>query len=266
MVPFLKQVAQYYYESGKAGDRCFIFPNRRSMVFFRKHLAQAVKEDACHVPLAVPRMMTINDFFYEVSGAVPADKVRLLLYLYRCYAELNKKAEPLDEFVFWGDVILGDFNDVDKYLADPKQLFANVADLKRLQDDYSYLTEVQRKAIEGFVSHFSDLSGKLTVDLDSDNPAVKERFLQIWNLMYPLYCRYNELLKENGLAYEGMVYRGVADRLKTEAANDVFADSFPGGDVFVFVGLNTLNECEKRVLRSSRRPQGQNSAGTTAAA
>ena len=249
MVPFLKQVAQYYYESGKAGDRCFIFPNRRSMVFFRKHLAQAVKEDACHVPLAVPRMMTINDFFYEVSGAAPADKVRLLLYLYRCYAELNKKAEPLDEFVFWGDVILGDFNDVDKYLADPKQLFANVADLKRLQDDYSYLTEAQRKAIEGFVSHFSDLSGKLTVDLDSDNPAVKERFLQIWNLMYPLYCRYNELLKENGLAYEGMVYRGVADRLKSEAVEDVFGASFPDGQVFVFVGLNTLNECEKRVLR-----------------
>jgi hypothetical protein len=193
-------------------------------------------------------MLTINDFFYEVSGAAPADKVRLLLYLYRCYAELNKKAEPLDEFVFWGDVILGDFNDVDKYLADPKQLFANVADLKQLQDDYPYLTDVQRKAIEGFVSHFSDLSGKLTVDLESDNPAVKERFLQIWNLLYPLYCKYNELLAQEGLAYEGMVYRRVAEALSVKAVEEVLNTAFDDGDVFVFVGLNTLNECEKKLL------------------
>ena len=114
MVPFLKQVARYYYDSGKISSRCFIFPNRRSMVFFRKHLAETLAAADGAAPLVMPRMLTINDFFYEVSGAAPADKVRLLLYLYRCYAELNKKAEPLDEFVFWGDVILGDFNDVDK--------------------------------------------------------------------------------------------------------------------------------------------------------
>ena len=248
MVPFLKQVARYYYDSGKISSRSFIFPNRRSMVFFRKHLAEALAAEAGAVPLVMPRMLTINDFFYEVSGAAPADKVRLLLYLYRCYAELNKKAEPLDEFVFWGDVILGDFNDVDKYLADPKQLFANVADLKQLQDDYSYLTDVQRKAIEGFVSHFSDLSGKLTVDLESDNPAVKERFLQIWNLLYPLYCKYNELLAQEGLAYEGMVYRRVAEALSVKAVEEVLNTAFDDGDVFVFVGLNTLNECEKKLL------------------
>lgn len=248
MVPFLKQVARYYYDSGKISSRCFIFPNRRSMVFFRKHLAETLAAADGAAPLVMPRMLTINDFFYEVSGAAPADKVRLLLYLYRCYAELNKKAEPLDEFVFWGDVILGDFNDVDKYLADPKQLFANVADLKQLQDDYSYLTEAQRKAIEGFVSHFSDMSGKLTVDLESDNPAVKERFLQIWNLLYPLYCKYNDLLDQEGLAYEGMVYRRVAEGLNTRAVEDVLNMAFNDGDVFVFVGLNTLNECEKKLL------------------
>ena len=248
MVPFLKQVARYYYDSGKISSRCFIFPNRRSMVFFRKHLAETLAAADGAAPLVMPRMLTINDFFYEVSGAAPADKVRLLLYLYRCYAELNKKAEPLDEFVFWGDVILGDFNDVDKYLADPKQLFANVADLKQLQDDYSYLTEAQRKAIEGFVSHFSDMSGKLTVDLESDNPAVKERFLQIWNLLYPLYCKYNDLLDQEGLAYEGMVYRRVAEGLNTRAVEDVLNTAFNDGDVFVFVGLNTLNECEKKLL------------------
>ena len=249
MIPFLKQVARYYYQSGRIDGRCFIFPNRRSMAFFRKYLSEAVKEDKSAGPLLVPPMLTVNDFFYKVNGASPADKVRLLIFLYRCYSKLNPKAESLDEFVFWGDVILGDFNDVDKYLVDPKQLFANVADLKKLQDDYSYLTDTQRKAIEGFVSHFSDLSGKLTVDLDSDNPAVKERFLQIWNILYPLYQDFNRVLDDAGVAYEGMVYRGVADRLSRESVDDVLMSVFPDGDKFVFVGLNTLNECEKRLLR-----------------
>ena len=249
MVPFLKQVAQYYHESGKVGDRCFIFPNRRSMAFFRKYLAEAVVASGADVPLMMPQMLTVNDFFYKVSASDPADKVRLLLYLYKCYRKLNPKAEPLDEFVFWGDVLLGDFNDVDKYLADPKQLFANVADLKEIQDDYSYLTDNQKKAIYSFVSHFSDQSGRLTVNIDSDDPDVRGRFLQIWNILYPLYCDFNELLKENGLSYEGMVYRDVAARLKENSAEDILRPAFPDGDIFVFVGLNTLNECEKKLLR-----------------
>ena len=163
MTPFLKQVAEHFYSVGNISDRCFIFPNRRSMTFFRKYLSETVAGSASALPLVAPQMLTINDFFFKVSGQAPADKVRLLLYLYQCYRKLNPKAEALDEFVFWGDVILGDFNDVDKYLVDPKQLFANVADLKQIQADYSFLTEVQRNAIDAFVSHFSDRSGKLTV-------------------------------------------------------------------------------------------------------
>ena len=182
MTPFLKQVADHYYNSGGIESRCFIFPNRRSMVWFRKHLCTAVKD----VPLLAPQMTTINDFFSRAAGLDSSDRVRLLLELYECYRKLNPKAEPLDEFIFWGDVILADFNDVDKYLVDPKQLFANVADFKALQDTFEYLSDTQREAIKGFLSHFNDQSGKLTVDLGSDDPDVKGRFLQIWNILYDL--------------------------------------------------------------------------------
>ena len=214
MKPFLRQVAEHYYSTGNINNRCFVFPNRRSMAFFRKHLSEAVASDPFARPLMAPQMLTINDLFYKVSGAAVTDKVRLLLYLYESYSKLNPKAEPLDEFIFWGDVILSDFNDVDKYLADPSQLFANVSDYKAIQDSFSYLTENQRKAIEGFISHFSDISGKLTVNLDTDNPDVKGRFLLIWNILYNLYKDFNASLNEKGLAYEGMVYRDVATRLK----------------------------------------------------
>ena len=248
MTPFLKQVADHYYNEGKIEDKCFVFPNRRSMVWFRKHLCSAVKD----VPLLAPQMLTINDFFSRVSGVPASDRVRLLLELYDSYKALNPKAESLDEFIFWGDVILADFNDVDKYLVDPKQLFANVADFKALQDTFEYLTDTQREAIKGFLSHFNDQSGKLTVDLGTDDPDVKGRFLQIWNILYPLYVNYNKSLADKGMAYEGMVYRSLAERLKNMSVEDVFQDIFHEGTTFVFVGLNALNECEKTLLRKLR--------------
>lgn len=253
MIPFLKQVADHYYNIGEADKCCFIFPNRRSLVFFTRHLCQAVKDsDVLSRPIVAPEMLTINDFFHKVGGMHSVERVRLLIELYDCYRESNPKAESLDEFIFWGDVILSDFNDVDKYLVDPKQLFANISDLKKIQDTYTYLTDTQRKAIEAFVSHFSDLSGRLTVDLDSEDPDVKGKFLMIWNILYDLYELFNTRLREKGMAYEGMVYRQLAQRLKTESVEDVFNDVWQGDVKFVFVGLNALNECEKMLLRKLR--------------
>lgn len=246
MIPFLKQIADHYYKEGKIENRCFVFPNRRSMVFFRKHLCDAV----CGEPLLVPQMLTINDLFGKVSGMLTSDRVRLLLELYECYKELNPKAEPLDEFIFWGDIILGDFNDADKYLVDVKQLFTNIADYKAVQDSFEYLTDRQRNAIKGFVSHFRDSSGKLIVDPGGDD--VKGRFLQIWNILHPLYVNFNKALSSKGMAYEGMAYRKLASDLKEKPVEDVFGEFMKGVDCYVFVGLNALNECEKTLLRKMR--------------
>lgn len=219
------------------------------MVFFSKYLCEAVKGN---LPVIAPQMLTINDLFYMVSGLRSSDRVRLLMELYECYKVLNDKAETLDEFVFWGDVILADFNDVDKYLVDASQLFTNIADYKSIQDTFEYLTSDQKKAIEAFISHFNDKSGRLTVDLDSENPNVKGRFLQIWNILFPLYVSFRDSLRSKGLAYEGMVYRDLADRLKAESAEEVFDSVFKTDTEFVFVGLNALSESEKILLRKLR--------------
>lgn len=257
MIPFLKQIAASYYRGGDIEDTCFIFPNRRSEVFFVKYLSDVVAEEsrAGHspVPLKVPCTITVNDFIYRLYGISPTDRVTLLLELYKAYSEVFPKAEPLDEFIFWGDIILGDFNDVDKYLADASQLFTNIADLKDIQDKYEYLSGRQRAAIESFVSHFRDGSGRLTVDLKSDNPKVKERFLQIWNILYPLYLSYRDRLSSEGLAYDGMVYRSVAEKFISGSPEAVLGDSFPYVRKFVFTGLNALNECEKTVMRKMKQ-------------
>ena len=195
------------------------------MVFFRKYLADAVREDSAAIPMIAPKMLTMNEFFFKVSGAEPAGRVALLLELYECYRKLNRNAEPLDDFIFWGDVILADFDDVDKYLADPGKLYANVADFRQLQDTFTYLTDTQRAAIEHFISHFRD-GNSLKVNPDSDNPKVKEKFLGIWNIMARLYADFNKSLEDKNLAYEGMAYRRFASRLSDESAADILQEAF----------------------------------------
>ena len=249
MKPFLKQVADHYYKSGMISDRCFVFPNRRAMVFFRKHLGDAVAADPLSSPLAVPKMLTINDFFHQTLDVHPTDKVRLLLALYESYCAVNPMHESLDDFIFWGDVILADFDDVDKYLVEPRQIFTNIKDFKEIQDSLSYLTETQRKAVEALVNHFRDKSGDVK---DLSASEVKGRFLQLWNILGELYDGFRRNLQEKGMAYEGMVYRSLAERLKDESASEVFAGKDGKKMTFVFVGLNALNECEKSVLRSLR--------------
>lgn len=223
------------------------------MVFFNKYLSEAVRDSGVMArPVVAPQMYTINDFFHKVEKVRPVERVRLLIELYECYKDCNPKAESLDEFIFWGDVILGDFNDVDKYLVDPKQLFANISDLKKIQDTYTYLTDTQRKAIEAFVSHFSDITGKLTVNLDTENPDVKGKFLMIWNVLHDLYKSFNSRLAQKGIAYEGMVYRRLAESVMERPVSDVIGDTWEDDVLFVFVGLNALNECEKTLLRKLR--------------
>lgn len=187
-----------------------------------------------------PRLFAMNEFFYGIAGAHATDRVNLLLELYECYKAVNPSAETLDEFIFWGDVLLSDFDDVDKYLVDPEGLFTNVSDFKDIQDTYSYLSESQLAAIEQFVGHFKT------------GGRYKDEFRRIWDLLLPLYRRFNAALASKGLSYEGMVYRSLAERLAVEPAADIMAPVFGDTRKFVFVGLNALNECEKRLMGKLR--------------
>lgn len=254
MRPFLQQAAEHYFSSGESENAFFIFPNRRSISFFKKHLAAAVASAELNPsgkPLLLPGMLTMNEFFSNLYDGALADRVTLLLELYECYKELNSKAEPLDEFIFWGDVILNDFSDIDKYLADAKGVLTNVADFRQLQDN-SYLSEAQKEAIEQFVSHFRE-NGGVKPGLSPSDDNVKARFLHMWDLLCPLYEKFKERLRSKGLAYEGMIYRSVAESLKEESVADVLRDRLGSAERYVFIGLNVLNECEKRLMTKMRK-------------
>ena len=244
MKAFLEQVAEHWYAAGDIRRMCFIFPNKRSLAFFRKYLSEIVAKRS-DVPVEAPALIAVKDFFYRVTGASEASRVALLLELYRCYCKVYPGHESLDDFIFWGDVLLSDFGDLDKYLIDPAQLFTNLSELKDMRDGFSYLSETQRAAMERFLGHFQ----KGVRPAGDGKKDVKDSFLQVWNILLPLYRSFREALGARGLAYEGQVYRAFAERLANEPAADVLASVFPQTDHFVFVGLNALNECEKRVMR-----------------
>lgn len=253
MKPFLRQVADHYYIEDTFEDKCFIFPNRRSMAFFTKYLRDNVADPAVKAygcaqrrPMVMPLTLTINDFFYRAHGVDTEDRVTLLLELYDCYCQVNPKPETLDEFISWGEVILGDFSDVDKYMVDPEQVFTNVREYKEIQDDYSYLTPAQKQALDEFISHFRDKNG-LKPNAKGDN--VKSRFLMIWDMLLPLYRKFNAHLGSKNMAYDGMVYRGLVEKISSMGAAEFFKDAYPRCSKFVFVGLNALNESERTVLR-----------------
>ena len=202
MTPFLRQVAGIYGDILAERDKriCFVFPSRRAAVFFRQYLSEMVRK-----PFFSPELITINELFAKISDLRVADRITLLQKLHSCYSRLVPGHESLDEFIFWGDMLIADFNDVDKYMADARSLFMNVADLNALKDDFSYLNDSQRDAIRRFWGHYF-------TDGKNGTSEVKRKFARNWNIMYPLYESFNELLSSEGLSYDGMMYRRVAGK------------------------------------------------------
>ena len=167
----------------------------------------------------------------EISGLRIGDRVRLVTELYKVYSEFHP--ESFDKFYFWGEMLLTDFDTIDKYLIDADMLFRNLADIKELEADVSYLSPVQLKII-AFWANFTD---------ETSLSEEKRRFLAVWQTLGPVYRTFRERLRSLGMAYTGMVHRAAAERIKAGG----FA--FPESRRFVVAGFNALSECEKRLFK-----------------
>lgn len=241
MIPFLKQVAMHYFAGGDISALCFVLPNRRSCVFLRKYVGECAARAG--IPVISPLMVTMDDFVHACSGSASSDQVTLLVELYGCYKALNPQCESLDDFIFWGGVLLSDFNDVDKYLVNPAAIFTNISDFRSMQDSMDYLDESQKAALSRFFRHFHG-SGKY-----------REEFRKVWDILLPLYTSFNSVLRSKGLSYDGQAYRTVAEMLSSRSVADILSRVFPRSRRFVFVGLNALSESE-RLLLSRMRDSG----------
>ncbi|MCL1934176.1 MAG: PD-(D/E)XK nuclease family protein, partial [Candidatus Azobacteroides sp.] len=228
--PFLRLVADDLLKrfGTNLSELTVVFPSRRARLFFNRYLYEAVNH-----PLWSPQYVSIDELFESVSPYRNADPIQLTGDLYQSYVSIyNARSEQplketLDEFFFFGEILLRDFDDIDKNLVNPRLLFDNLRDLDSLKDDFSHLSENQREALSRFRNIFIG---------ESD---LKTAFASIWNLLGDVYSELKEKLRSKGIAYPGMLLREVIENESGE---------FPDKP-YVFVGFNILNKCEEHLFK-----------------
>lgn len=199
-----------------------VFPNKRASLFLNEELAKCAGK-----PVWAPTYLTISDLFRRYSNLAVGDPIKLVCELYKTYTEVTGKEETLDHFFDWGKLLISDFDDVDKNLADARQVFSNIANLHEF-DDVQYLTDEQKNILKTFFSNFST----------EHNSKLKELFLSLWNKLGDIYISFKKRLRDQGLAYEGMLYRDV---IESENINIEY-------DRYIFVGFNLLQRVEKHLF------------------
>ena len=222
MESFLKLVAAdlYKHTEGNLAHTAVVFPNKRAGLFFNEYLAQ--ESDS---PIWSPAYVSISELFRSLSPWEMGDPVKLVCELYKIFRRETQSTETLDDFYFWGEMLISDFDDADKNKVDTDKLFSNLQDLRNIMDDYTFIDDEQEEAIRQFFQNFSI----------ERRTALKERFISLWDVLGNIYKGFRESLASQNIAYEGMMYRHVIEHL------DV--DKLPY-EKYVFVGFNVLNKVE----------------------
>ena len=207
-----------------------VFPNKRAALFLNEHLARLAGQ-----PVWSPAYITISDLFRQHTDLKTADPIKLICDIHKSFTKCTGIDETLDHFYGWGQLLLADFDDIDKNMADADSIFCNLKDIHEL-DDISYLDDEQKEMLKRFFANFSD-------DIDSE---LKKRFLSLWSHFGDIYHDYNRRLTEQGIGYEGAIYRKVASEQTLHLKYDKY----------LFVGFNLLQKVE-RVLFSRLMKEGK---------
>ncbi|MDR1720166.1 MAG: PD-(D/E)XK nuclease family protein [Dysgonamonadaceae bacterium] len=210
-------------------DVAVIFPNRRMRLFFNNYLYEHV-----HEPVWAPTYYAIDDLFRQMTTLRPADPIKLVCELYKAYIQVHQDkvgkssvAESLDEFYAFGEILLRDFDDIDKQLVNTRLLFSNLQDLDALKDDFNHLNESQLEALARYFRQTFQ-----------GNSSLQTAFWSIWNMLGEVYQTYQAQLENEQLAYPGMMMRRALE-------NDSHVFSH---DSYVFAGFNVLNKCEEQLF------------------
>ncbi len=203
------------------GRVAVIFPNKRASLFFNQALYEVTRKT-----MWTPAYLTISDLFRSLSAWQVPDQNELIFRLYDVYQQVMANGETLDDFYSWGQLMLSDFDDIDKHCANAKDIFVNLANWQEM-GDYSFLSEEQRESLREYF-------GK---SLDTD--SLGSKFNDLWQHLLTIYTDYREALKAEGKAYEGMLCRDVVEHARTMTFRY---------DHYIFVGFNLVQEVERRLF------------------
>ena len=186
MQSFLEKTVKYLYEKygEDISNLCIVLPNRRAGLFLKTHLANKLKKTFWS-----PEIYATEDFVSLLAELEIADPTTLLFELYETVKTVGgKETESFDEFSKWGQILLSDLNEIDRYLVDASKLFGNLKNIKELEawslNSEETLTDFQRQ------------------------------YLEFWKLLGDYYNDFSQRLLSKHQAYQGLAYRIVANRIE----------------------------------------------------
>jgi len=212
--------------AGEMDHLWIVFPNRRAGLFFTRALAQKITQ-----PIWSPTVLSFEDFVYKFSDYSLADRMSLMLDLYEVYREASPIQESFNNFYFWGEMLLKDFDEVDKYLVKADDLFISLKNLKEIDSRFHFFSDEQKEAMENFWS--------ATLGKPSEN---KKNFIAFWQSLAPIYHGFVKKLKAKKVGYQGMIYRHVWEKTKSKKI------SWENGRI-LFAGFNALTLVEENIIK-----------------
>ena len=225
MTTFQSELAQALLKrhSNDLSDLVVLFPSLRARAFFNDALNELVDR-----PLWQPSWSSIDEIMERGSGLVRGERIRLISELFKIYKR-HHPTEVFDRFYFWGDMLISDFDMIDKYLVDADKLLRNIEDIKEIEADVSYLTKEQ----ERILSFWSSIGPEVSLT------EQKRYFLKVWRSLPAIYKEYREQLFKLGIGYPGMIYRETAERIKRGENIGLTPKRY------VLAGFNALSKSEK---------------------
>jgi len=211
---FLERIAGKFLEEygNDIHKIAFVFPNRRAGLYFMRYLQNQKKPGTT---LWAPPVFSINDFITELSGLAVSDQLDLIFELYDIYQRhVRNYPKEFEDFYPWGKMIISDFDEIDKYLIDTKKLFRTLKEFKAVED----ITKAEKSEIYN-------------------------RYTGFWEDLGVLHREFNRLLKRKNKAYEGMIYREVAESIKKNGSPERLV-----WNKVIFCGFNALTKAEETII------------------
>lgn len=214
MISFLESVTHELIEKYQSNFKnlVVVLPSQRACLFLKKNVIASLGSKTT----VLPEFVGIESFISELSGLQSCDNETLLLLFYEAYLKVHPEEQKKDfeSFMSWGQILLQDFNEIDRYLVNHEQFF-----------NYLYYIKDQR--------HWF---------LQENKTELIENYIQFWQQLASYYQSFVSVLVHKGIGYQGLQYRKASENIEAHANKT--------NNHYLFVGFNALNEAEQHIFKS----------------
>ncbi|MBB79292.1 MAG: hypothetical protein CL844_09860 [Crocinitomicaceae bacterium] len=214
---FISRVANYIFEQDLDLDNLtIVLPSERA----KKYLSSALFK-VYGRPIISPKIFTIDNWIKHHSRETVIDNTRALVRLFEIHLDQFQATHEctFDEFLTWGNIILNDFNEIDRYLLDSNQVFKNLSDIKELESWSFGDTEVTEN---------------------------QSRFMEFWERLPTYYNLLNQSLLDKKACYFGKSFKFLSENI-----HHLFKEN--KDKQFLFAGLNALSKSEMSIIKQLER-------------